>query len=148
MQLGQLLSPYIRKFQYGGDASTPEGFEFLEGLEHGELQRYLENKFGVENASNTAQYVWSDNNTMRGYNAAVSNQVSSTLTKGNQSLSSAIIFGSFNDLIVGMWGGLDIAVDTSTGSASGTVRIVALQDVDVAVRHAESFAAMKDALTA
>ena len=102
----------------------------------------------TEKASNTAQYVWADNNTLRGYNAAVSNQVSSTLTKGNQSLSSAIIFGNFNDLIIGMWGGLDIAVDTSTGSASGTVRIVALQDVDIAVRHAESFAAMLDALTA
>jgi hypothetical protein len=41
-----------------------------------------------------------------------------------------------------MWGGLDIAVDTSTGSSSGTVRVVALQDVDIAVRHAQSFAAM------
>lgn len=102
----------------------------------------------TEKASNTAQMVWGDNNTLRGYNAAVSNQVSSTLTKGNQSLSSAIIFGNFADLLIGMWGGLDIAIDTSTGSASGTVRVVALQDVDIAVRHAESFSAMKDALTA
>ena len=102
----------------------------------------------TEKASNTAQMVWGDNNTLRGYNAAVSNQVSSTLTKGNQSLSSAIIFGNWSDLLIGMWGGLDIDIDTSTGSASGTVRVVALQDVDVAVRHAESFAAMKDALTA
>ena len=102
----------------------------------------------TEKASNTAQMVWGDNNTLRGYNAAVSNQVSSTLTKGNQSLSSAIIFGNWSDLLIGMWGGLDIAIDTSTGSASGTVRVVALQDVDVAVRHAQSFAAMKDALTA
>ena len=102
----------------------------------------------TEKASSTAQFVWSDNNSMRGYNAAVSNQVSSTLTKGNQSLSSAIIFGNFNDLLIGMWGGLDIALDNSTGSASGTVRVVALQDVDIAVRHAQSFAAMLDALTA
>ena len=99
----------------------------------------------TEKASDTAQFVWQDNNSMRGYNAAVSNQVSSTLTKGNQSLSSAIIFGNWNDLIIGMWGGLDIAVDTSTGSSSGTVRVVALQDVDIAVRHAQSFAAMLDA---
>ncbi len=38
-------------------------------------------------------------------------------------------------------------VDPYTGGTSGTVRVIALQDVDVAVRHAESFAAMKDALT-
>jgi len=99
----------------------------------------------TEKASNTAQFVWSDNNTMRGYRADVSNQVSSTLTKGNQSASSAIIFGNWNDLMIGMWGGLDINVDTSTGSASGTVRVVALQDIDIAVRHAQSFAAMVDA---
>ena len=30
---------------------------------------------------------------------------------------------------------------------SGTVRVVALQDVDIAVRHAVSFSAMLDALT-
>lgn len=101
----------------------------------------------TEKASGTAQYVWADNDTLRGYNAAVSNQVPSNLTKGSTSTCSAIIFGNWNDLIIGTWGGLDINIDTSTGSASGTVRVVALQDVDVAVRHAESFAAMQDATT-
>jgi len=69
------------------------------------------------------------------------------LTKGSTSTCSAIVYGNWNDLIIGTWGGIDINVDTSTGSSSGTVRVVALQDVDVAVRHAESFAAMKDATT-
>ncbi len=101
----------------------------------------------TEKASSTGQYVWSDNNTLRGYNAAVSNQVPSNLTKGSTSTCSAIVYGNWNDLIIGTWGGIDINVDTSTGSSSGTVRVVALQDVDVAVRHAESFAAMKDATT-
>jgi HK97 family phage major capsid protein len=102
----------------------------------------------TEKASTTAQYVWSDNNSLRGYNAAVSNQVPSNLTKGTASgVCSAILFGNWADLIIGTWGGIDINVDTSTGSSSGTVRVVALQDVDIAVRHAESFAAMKDALT-
>ena len=60
---------------------------------------------------------------------------------------SAIFFGNWADLIIGMWGGLDLLVDPYTGSTSGTVRVIALQDVDVAVRHAASFAAMLDALT-
>jgi HK97 family phage major capsid protein len=60
---------------------------------------------------------------------------------------SAIIFGNFDDLIIGQWGGLDVLVDPYTGSSAGTVRVRVLQDVDIAVRHAESFAAMKDALT-
>jgi len=85
---------------------------------------------------------------LNGYAAGVSNQVPSNLSKGTaNSVLSAIIFGNFADLIMGMWGGLDLMTDPYTGSTSGTVRIVALQDVDIAVRHAESFAAMLDALT-
>lgn len=84
---------------------------------------------------------------LNGYRAAVTNAVPSNLVKGGSgSVCSAIIFGNFADLVVGMWGGLDLLADIYTGSAAGTVRIRALQDVDVAVRHAESFAAMKDAL--
>jgi len=75
--------------------------------------------------------------------------VPSNLTKGTASgICSAIIFGNFADLIIGMWGGLDLMVDPYSNSTSGTVRVVALQDVDVAVRNAVSFSAMKDALTA
>lgn len=84
-----------------------------------------------------------------GLRTGVSNQVPSNLTKGSSSgVCSAIIQGNWNDLIIGQWGTLDLMVDPYTGSTSGTVRVVALQDVDLAVRHPESFSAMKDALTA
>lgn len=83
-----------------------------------------------------------------GLRGGVSNQVPSNLTKGTSSgVCSAIISGNFNDLIIGQWGALDLMVDPYTGSTAGTVRVVALQDVDIAVRHPESFSAMKDALT-
>jgi HK97 family phage major capsid protein len=87
---------------------------------------------------------------LNGYGCAVTNAVPSNLTKGagtGVGVCSAIIFGNFADLIFGMWGGLDLLVDPYTFSTSGTVRVVAHQDVDVAVRHPESFSAMKDALT-
>lgn len=101
----------------------------------------------VEKASGTAQFVWEDGQ-MNGYDAMVTNQVSSTLDKGTSTgVCSAIFFGNWADLLIGMWGGIDINIDTSTGSTAGTVRVVALQDADIAVRHAESFAAMLDALT-
>jgi HK97 family phage major capsid protein len=71
---------------------------------------------------------------MNGYRAIISNQV----TAGD------LYFGNFSDLLIGMYGGLDITVDPYTASTSGTVRIVALQTVDVAVRHAVSFAVNND----
>lgn len=86
---------------------------------------------------------------LNGYRAGVTNQVSSALTKGSSSgVCSAIFFGNWRDLIIGLWGGLDIMADPYSGSSSGRLKLVAFQDCDIAVRHAESFAAMLDALTA
>ena len=84
-----------------------------------------------EKATNTAQFVVENDGSIGGYNAIVSAQA----TAGN------LYFGNFADCLVGFFGsGVDIIVDTSTGATAGTQRIVALQSVDVAVRHAVSFA--------
>ena len=94
--------------------------------------------------------VWDAGNTpINGYRCGVTNAVPSNLTKGTSSgVCSAAIFGNFSDLIIGMWGSLDLLVDPYTGSTAGTVRVVTLQDVDVAIRNVESFTTMVDALTA
>ena len=83
-----------------------------------------------------------------GYDALVTNTMPNTLTKGTSSgVCSAIAFGNWADLMVGMWGGLDIMLDPYTGSASGMKRVIALQDCDVALRNVASFAVCKDVLT-
>lgn len=40
---------------------------------------------------------------------------------------------------VGLWGGLEITVDPYSNSTKGRLRIVCMQDVDFAVRRAQSF---------
>lgn len=96
------------------------------------------------------QPVWDAGNApLNGYQAAVTNAVPSNLTKGTSAgVASAIIFGNFADLMIGMWGTTDLMRDPYANSTSGGVRIIALQDVDVQVRNTESFATMVDALTA
>lgn len=84
--------------------------------------------------SGSGLFVVEPGGNINGYRAVVSNQV----TAGD------LYFGNFSDLLIGMYGGLDITVDPYTASTSGTVRIVALQTVDVAVRHAVSFAFNND----
>jgi hypothetical protein len=42
-------------------------------------------------------------------------------------------------LLIGFWSGLDLMVDPYAGATSGTVRVIALQDCDIAVRNAVSF---------
>jgi len=76
----------------------------------------------------------------------VSNNVPSNLAKGTGSGLSALICGKFSDLLLGYWGGLDIMVDPYTLAASGGHRIIALYDLDIQVRHAESFAAAQDVI--
>lgn len=49
------------------------------------------------------------------------------------------IFGKWENVVIAMWGALDLTVDPYSLSTSGGLRIVGLQDVDVAVRHPEAF---------
>ncbi len=82
----------------------------------------------TEKASNTAQFVYEDDQ-INGYPVIVSNQLAN-----NDAL-----FGDFSMMIMGMWSGLDLTVDPYAGATSGTVRIIALQDVDIAVKQAGAF---------
>jgi len=107
-----------------------------------------------EFASTNGKAVWTNFPGQRGigdvlgYEAVTTNAMPSNLTKGSASgVCSAIAYGNWADLIVGMWGGLDVMLDPYAGATSGTKRVIALQDVDVALRQVASFAAMKDALT-
>lgn len=93
-------------------------------------------------------YVWGDGDTpLNGYPAFVSNQARSDLAKGSGTNLSAVFFGNWAELIIAQWGGLDMLVDPFTGSNSGTVRVTAFQEADIAVRHPGSFSIIVDADT-
>lgn len=83
----------------------------------------------TEKASGTnGIFVYEGDGTINGYRAYVSNSMPNNTA----------VFANFADIMIGFWSGLDIMVDPYTGSASGTVRVVAMQDYDVAIRHPES----------
>lgn len=121
-----------------------------------DMMKYVTNaavRGKLKQTMRTATYgeipIWGDDNALNGHPALVSNQVSSTLTKGTSSVASAIFYGNWAELVMGMWGeGIDILVDPYSLSTQRAIRVIAFQDVDFAVRHAQSFAAMLDALTA
>ena len=82
----------------------------------------------TEKASNTAQFVF-ENNEINGYPAIVSNQLANN----------DVLFGDFSQFVIGMWSGLDLTVDPYANATSGSVRIIALQDVDFAVKQPGAF---------
>ncbi|RYH04609.1 phage major capsid protein [Salipiger sp. IMCC34102] len=73
--------------------------------------------------------VWEAGGTVNGYRAEITNQVQA----------GDVFFGNFADMLLGMWGGLDLTVDPYSESKRGRVAIVAFQDADIAYRHVESF---------
>ena len=83
----------------------------------------------TEKAASTAQFVLEPGGTVNGYGVVRSNQVAS----------GDVFFGVWNQMLMGMWGALDLQVNPYALDTSGGVRVTALQDVDVAVRHPEAF---------
>ncbi len=88
-------------------------------------------------------------NAIYGYKAEFTNNVPSDLDPGDGgSDASAMIFGDFSQLMVGLFGAPSIIVDPFTGSKSGDVTISVMQEVDVALRNAISFAKTDEISTA
>jgi len=80
--------------------------------------------------------VWQDGPTpVNSYPALVTGQIPANLTKSSGTALSYIFFGDWSTVLLGSWGSLDMLVDPYTGGKAGTVRVIAFNDVDVAVRH-------------
>ncbi len=80
---------------------------------------------------------------------AFTTNVPANLTKGTASgICSAMVYGDFSQLLIGLWSEIDILVNPydSTAYARGGVLVRAMTTCDIAVRHPESFAAIHDIL--
>lgn len=80
-------------------------------------------------AVNGAAAIWEPGNTVNGYATDVSNQVAA----------GDVFFGNWMDLVIAMWGGLELTTDPYALSTSGGLRLIALQDIDINLRRLESF---------
>lgn len=79
-----------------------------------------------------AQFVWERMNgqdEINGYPVIVSNQLTTN----------DCLFGDFSQMVMGVWSGLDLMVDPYAGATAGNVRIIAMQDMDIAVRQPTAF---------
>lgn len=88
----------------------------------------------TQKASTSSEFIWSagrDRGTgeMNGFPAfATSNMVADK-----------ILFGNWSDLLMGLWGAIDIEVDPYYDFAKGSIAVRVLAYVDFAVRHPKSF---------
>jgi HK97 family phage major capsid protein len=86
----------------------------------------------------------------QGHKPAFADFVPGNLTKGTGTNLSALIYGNWSELMLGYWSEFDLLVNPYEGVAysKGNVQVRGMVTMDVAVRHAESFAAIKDLVTA
>ena len=71
-----------------------------------------------------------------GYKAMASNQIKSTLGGGSEH---GIVFGNWTDLLVGMFGGIEITVDPYRLKKQAMVEYTIFGMADVMLRHPQSF---------
>lgn len=82
---------------------------------------------------------------LAGYRTAVSSVVPGN-PAGTGAEPGTVVFGAWENMLLGSWSGVDILVNPYEGTAysRGRVLIRAMRDVDVAVRHPEAFSVTTD----
>lgn len=94
----------------------------------------------TEKASGYPVYLWEgtlQEGVMLGYRAGATNQISKTLEAAAKH---GVIFGNWNDLMVGLWGNdLELVVDPYTRKTYGQIEITSYSMGDTALRRPASF---------
>jgi len=83
----------------------------------------------TEKATNTAQFVLEPGGTVNSYGVVRSNQVET----------GDVFFGVWSQLVLGLFGAVDLQVNPYSEDKEGNIRVVAHQAIDYAVRHPQAF---------
>jgi HK97 family phage major capsid protein len=92
-------------------------------------------------------FCWDDSNRMAGMPATATTSMPADLTKGSGTALSSLVLGNFEDLLLPVWGSVDVLVDPFKYASVGAVRISAFLSCDVVLRHPASFVQCSDLTT-
>jgi HK97 family phage major capsid protein len=130
--------------------SLVEGDDALQGSLGWAMSPYVKKKLrSTAKVSSTDSVMLMESNTeLAGYKAVTTTALPGS-APGATAAPGMIIFGNWSDLIIASWTGIDILLNPyeTTAYAKGRVLIRAMKDVDVAVRHPESFVFQDDITT-
>jgi HK97 family phage major capsid protein len=88
--------------------------------------------------------IWADDDTVDGYEARSSNQVSKTGTKGSGTNLHTLIRGIFEQLVISLWGqGFELIVDPYRLKKQGMIELTTFMLTDVTVKYPAAFVVAK-----
>ena len=102
-------------------------------------------KTTVKVSGTDAIFIADDNGMVNGYPVEVTSQIGTVYTSETNAAGgdkTAMFFGNWADVLVGLWSGVDMVVDPYTKLRRRIIGVSAFQDIDIAHRHQESFAYM------
>ncbi|HEY5909187.1 MAG TPA: phage major capsid protein [Verrucomicrobiae bacterium] len=110
------------------------------------MKQTLKNTTGTD-----AGFIWdteTPGSPLNGYRCEITNNVTSAGTTGTSTtVCSSLYFGSFDQVLIGFWSGVDLLVDRTSAAATRVIRIYADQYLDIAARQPAAFARITDITT-
>lgn len=93
-------------------------------------------------ASTDSRMLMQEPNSLAGYPAVATGALPGEPPGESPSSDGHLIFGDWSSLMIGSWSGVDVLLNPyeSTAYAKGRVKVRAMKDLDVQVRHPEAFA--------
>lgn len=98
----------------------------------------------LRNAVAGSDYIWTGNRqegSVCGYKAVSTNQVSALMNGlvDAGGVGHGIIYGNWADVLIGMWGAMELVLDPYTLKKQGLIEVATHEQTDVQIRHAQSF---------
>lgn len=148
----------VHEITLSGGATWDKVLDFIASIQHADADvgglGWAMNAWAVKTlrstvrvpTDNSAGFIMEGPNALAGFPAAVTSALPGDPNGDPSPVAATIIFGAWSQLLVGYWSGLDVLVNPyeTTAYQKGRVLIRAMRDVDVAVRHPESFAFADD----
>jgi len=144
--LETLVSSANAVIDSGAYVTTKQALSYISGTPKASQGYFTPSSHGGarKGATNIKNWI-AANGQMNGYNVATTGNIPSN--NGSNSACTSMIFGNWSDLLIGEWGVLDLLMDPYSLSTSGGLRVVGMQDVDIELRHPQSFSRLYDIRT-
>ena len=102
----------------------------------------------LDQTTGSGNWIWQTqtqgDGTIAGYRAKCSNQIPNNLSKGTANDLTAVFFGDFSQVMVGMWSGMEILANPYSEFSEAIIQVRAMQLLDLQLTRGDYFCVASD----